>query len=62
MGVFTKIQIDLADGKLVDGKTLSLEEFIFTHEANRGLFSHFGIEFHLMVEESSIWIERLVNL
>lgn len=56
---FEKVQIDFVDNLLVQGSTISIDDFVVLAQKNEGVFSKFTFEFHLMVEDFLNYFEKL---
>lgn len=57
--IFSHIQIDIADGKFVDNKTVTIEDLIMNASSFMPHISSNTFEFHLMVED---WQSELIKL
>lgn len=60
---YTRIQLDIADGKLVPNKTTQLEEMIQIISEQKDLFNpNIEFDFHLMVEDYRVELNKIKKL
>lgn len=60
--IFPYFQIDIADGKFVSNKSVTIEEILKTIKSYQSLLKNKKTEFHLMVNEYQFFLEKINSL